>query len=126
VHDDKHPPAVLADLVTERGNAGTRRRVAGVTVYLDAPILAGGIELVGATGTGSVFEWDTQIAHEALPRMDAALIAQAADMPASAAERELPGPPKRAEAPKVTRRVCKRDPASITGVIHRSRTAGAS
>ena len=33
-HDEKHPLAALADLVTERGNPGNRRGIAGVTVYL--------------------------------------------------------------------------------------------
>ncbi|MGH3172318.1 MAG: dynamin family protein, partial [Streptosporangiaceae bacterium] len=33
-HDEKHPLAALADLVTERGNPGNRRGIADVTVYL--------------------------------------------------------------------------------------------
>ena len=56
-HEEKHPLAALAELVTERGNPGNRRRIAGVTVYLAAPVLAGGVELVDTPGTGSVFEW---------------------------------------------------------------------
>jgi len=32
-HDEKHPLAALAGLVTERGNPGNRRGIAGVTVY---------------------------------------------------------------------------------------------
>jgi len=38
--------------------------IAGVTVYVDAPVLAGGVELVDTPGTGSVFEWDTEAAHQ--------------------------------------------------------------
>ena len=145
-HDEKHPLTVLAGLVTERGNPGDRRRIAGVTVYLAAPILAGGVALAGTTGTGSVFEWDTQTAHEALPTVDAEVFVQAAGPPVSAAERDLPGrvagrsvttftvpnkaghldPPGLAGALEFTGRVCQRDAASITRVIHRSRSAGAS
>jgi GTP-binding protein EngB required for normal cell division len=90
-HDEKHPLTMLPDLVTERGNPGNRRRIAGVTVYVAAPVLAGGVELVDTPGTGSVFEWDTRAAHEALRSMDAAVFVLAADPPVSASERDLLG-----------------------------------
>jgi GTP-binding protein EngB required for normal cell division len=88
-HEEKQPLTALPDLVTERGNPGNRRRVAAVTVYLDAPVLAGGVELVDTPGTGSVFAWDTAAAHEALETMDAAVFVLTADPPVSAAERDL-------------------------------------
>ncbi|HEY7261629.1 MAG TPA: dynamin family protein [Trebonia sp.] len=87
--EEKQPISALPELVTERGNPGNRRHVAGVTVYLDAPLLAGGVELVDTPGTGSVFAWDTAAAHEALRTMDAAVFVLAADPPVSAAERDL-------------------------------------
>ena len=90
-HDEKHSLAALPDLVTERGNPGNRRRIAGVTVYVAAPVLEGGVELVDTPGTGSVFEWDTQTAHEALRSMDAAVFVLTADPPVSASERGLLG-----------------------------------
>jgi GTP-binding protein EngB required for normal cell division len=88
-HDEKYPLAALPDLVTERGNPGNRRRVGGVTVYLTAMVLAGGVELVDTPGTGSVFEWDTRTAHQALESMDAAVFVLTADPPVSASERDL-------------------------------------
>jgi len=88
-HEEKQPLTALPDLVTERGNPGNRRHVAAVTVYLDAPVLAGGVELVDTPGTGSVFAWDTAAAHEALETMDAAVFVLTADSPVSAAERDL-------------------------------------
>jgi len=88
-HEEKHPLAALPDLVTERGNPGNRRRIDGVTVYLAAPVLEGGVELVDTPGTGSVFEWDTHAAHEALESMDAAVFVLTADPPVSASERDL-------------------------------------
>lgn len=88
-HEEKHTLAALPDLVTERGNPGNRRRIADVTVYLDAPLLAGGVELVDTPGTGSVFDWDTRAAHDALETMDAAVFVLTADPPVSAAERDL-------------------------------------
>jgi len=90
-HDEKHALDALADLVTERGNQGNRRGIAGVTVYLTAPVLAGGAELVDTPGTGSVFEWGTETAHEALRSMDAAVFVLTADPPVSASERDLLG-----------------------------------
>ncbi|HEY6296691.1 MAG TPA: dynamin family protein [Streptosporangiaceae bacterium] len=90
-HQEKHPLTALTDLVTERGNPRNRRRIAGVTVYLSVPVLAGGVELVDTPGTGSVFEWDTAAAHEALRSMDAAVFVLSADPPVSASERDLLG-----------------------------------
>ena len=88
-HEEKQPLSALPDLVTERGNPGNRRHIAAVTVYVDAPLLADGVELVDTPGTGSVFAWDTAAAHEALEAMDAAVFVLAADPPVSAAERDL-------------------------------------
>ena len=88
-HEEKHPLAALDDLVTERGNPRNRRGIAAVTAFVDAPALAGGVELVDTPGTGSVFAWDTDAAHRALETMDAAVFVLAADPPVSASEREL-------------------------------------
>jgi len=88
-HEEKHPLTALAAFVTEPGNPRNRRGVAGVTVYLDEPLLAAGVELVDTPGTGSVFEWDTETAHEALQSMDAAVFVLTADPPVSASERDL-------------------------------------
>jgi GTP-binding protein EngB required for normal cell division len=88
-HEEKHPLTALADFVTEKRNPRNERMVAGVTVYLDAPVLSGGVELVDTPGTGSVFGWDTEAAHEALRTMDAAVFVLTADPPVSASERDL-------------------------------------
>jgi hypothetical protein len=88
-HEEKQPISALPELVTERGNPGNHRRIAAVTVYLDAPLLAEGVELVDTPGTGSIFAWDTAAAHQALESMDAAVFVLTADPPVSAAERDL-------------------------------------
>ena len=88
-HEEKHPLAALDDLVTERGNPRNRRGIAAVTAFVDAPVLAGGVELVDTPGTGSVFVWGTDAAHQALETMDAAVFVLTADPPVSASEREL-------------------------------------
>ncbi len=88
-HAERYPHAALDDLVTERGNPANRRGIASVTVYVDAPALTDGVELVDTPGTGSVFAWDTEAAHEALESMDAAVFVLTADPPVSAGERDL-------------------------------------
>jgi small GTP-binding protein len=91
-HDGSTAAIALADLsdfVTERGNPGNRRGVAGVTVRLDAPILARGVELVDTPGTGSVYEHNTDAADTVLPTMDAAVFVLTADPPVSSTERDL-------------------------------------
>jgi len=88
-HEDKQPLAALGDLVTERGNPHNRRGIAAVTAFVDAPLLAGGVELVDTPGTGSVFTWDTEAAHQALETADAAVFVLTADPPVSASERDL-------------------------------------
>jgi hypothetical protein len=90
-HEEKYPLAALGDLVTERGNPRNRLGIAAVTAFVDAPVLAGGVELVDTPGTGSVFQWDTDAAHQALETMDAAVFVLTADPPVSASERDLLG-----------------------------------
>ena len=86
---DGYPLSALDDLVTERGNPGNHRGLASVTVAVDAPILARGVELVDTPGTGSVYAHNTAEAETALETMDAAVFVLTADPPVSATEREL-------------------------------------
>ncbi len=86
---ERFPLAALADFVTERNNPANCRSVAAVTVRLDAPILARGVELVDTPGTGSVHAHNTAAVDGVLPTMDAAIFVLTADPPASASEREL-------------------------------------
>jgi GTP-binding protein EngB required for normal cell division len=86
---ERYPLSALDDLVTERGNPGNRRKLASVTVMVDAPLLARGVELVDTPGTGSVYAHNTAEAELALETMDAAVFVLTADPPVSASERDL-------------------------------------
>jgi small GTP-binding protein len=86
---ESYPVSALDDLVTERGNPGNRRGLASVTVTVDAPLLAHGVELVDTPGTGSVYTHNTAEAELALETMDAAVFVLTADPPVSASERDL-------------------------------------
>jgi small GTP-binding protein len=86
---DRLPLSALPDFCTERSNPGNCRHVSTITVGLDAPILARGVEIVDTPGTGSVHAHNTAAADAALPSMDAAIFVLTADPPVSASEREL-------------------------------------
>ncbi len=86
---ESHPLSALDDLVTERGNPSNKRGLAAVTVIIDAPLLARGVELVDTPGTGSVYAHNTAEAELALETMDAAVFVLTADPPVSASERDL-------------------------------------
>lgn len=88
-HEERHSLVALDDLVTERGNPGNRRGIDRVIAYVDAPVLADGVELVDTPGTGSVYSRDTEAAYRALETMDAAIFVLTADPPVSASERDL-------------------------------------
>jgi small GTP-binding protein len=86
---ESYPLSALDDLVTERGNPDNKRGLASVTVIVDAPVLARGVELVDTPGTGSVYAHNTAEAELALETMDAAVFVLTADPPVSATERDL-------------------------------------
>ena len=88
-HAQVYPLSALDDLVTERGNPANARNLSSVTVWVDAPLLAMGAELVDTPGTGSVYGHNTQDAQAALRTMDAAVFVLTADPPVSASERDL-------------------------------------
>ena len=55
--------SALPDLVTERGNPGNRRRIAAVTVYLDAPLPADGVELASPANWAAAVPASTSAAE---------------------------------------------------------------
>ncbi|MBO0831727.1 MAG: dynamin family protein, partial [Actinobacteria bacterium] len=85
----RFPLSELPVFGTEQGNPANCRHVSGLTVGLNAPILARGVEIVDTPGTGSVHAHNTAAAEAALPSMDAAIFVLTADPPVSASEREL-------------------------------------
>lgn len=84
-----HPLSALTDLVTESGNPRNRRGLARVTVYLDTPLLEGGIEVIDTPGTGSVHQHNTAAAEATIETIDVAVFVLTADPPVSLAELDL-------------------------------------
>lgn len=81
--------AEIAGFVTEEGNPQNTKRVAHVEVRGRWPLLQTGAVLVDVPGTGSVHEHNTRVANRALLEADGVVVVLAADMPISAAEKDL-------------------------------------
>jgi GTPase SAR1 family protein len=79
----------LAAYVTERGNPRNKKGVAEVEVFFPAPRLKGGLCLVDTPGIGSIFEHNTQVSYEFVPRADAAIFVFSPDAPLSQVELEF-------------------------------------
>jgi len=90
--DGRKLKVTTADLpayITESGNPENRKHVAGVEVFQSSPILQEGLQLIDTPGVGSVYEHNTEVAQEFLPRADAAVFLIASDPPISNSEREF-------------------------------------
>lgn len=79
----------LAEFVTERENAGNRKRVKTATVELPLPFLRRGLEFVDTPGIGSAIEANTMTTLNFLPECAAALFVTSVDSPFSNAELEF-------------------------------------
>lgn len=84
------PLSKLAAFVTEAENPSNMLDVRGVTVFLHSPLLTTyAVDLVDTPGIGSIYAHNTTEAHDALARLDAAVLVLSVDPPISAAERDL-------------------------------------
>ncbi|MGN6244866.1 MAG: dynamin family protein [Motilibacteraceae bacterium] len=84
------PLSGLDELVTERGNPANAKAVSQVHVLLGpGPLDQFDVELVDTPGTGSVFEHNSTVAHDAYRTADVAIVVVSADPPISAAERDV-------------------------------------
>jgi GTP-binding protein EngB required for normal cell division len=79
----------LTDYVTEAGNPRNVKGVAYVEVFHPSPYLEGGVTLIDTPGVASVYEHNTQVTYEFLPRMDAAIFITSPEPPLTSAEIEF-------------------------------------
>jgi GTP-binding protein EngB required for normal cell division len=84
-------PTALFGFVTEAANPGNKHKVARVELRWPSPLLASGLTLVDTPGLGSVHAHNTETAEAAHDDADGAIVVLSADVPLSAAERELLG-----------------------------------
>jgi tRNA U34 5-carboxymethylaminomethyl modifying GTPase MnmE/TrmE len=82
----KVSPAELAEYVTEKGNPGNEKDVAEVLLRYPSEYLHDGVRLIDTPGVGSVYQHNTEVAYEYLPRSDATVFLISVDQPLSRAE----------------------------------------
>src|SRR4030065_938369 len=79
-------PASLPQYVTEKGNPRNEKDVQEVIITYPSSYLKDGVRLIDTPGVGSVYEHNTDVAYQYLPRSDAALFLLSVDQPVSKAE----------------------------------------
>lgn len=79
-------PASLTQYVTEKGNPKNEKDVKEVIITYPSSYLKDGVRLIDTPGVGSVYEHNTDVAYQYLPKSDAALFLLSVDQPVSKAE----------------------------------------
>ncbi len=72
--------------VTEKGNPKNEKDVKEVVITYPSSYLKDGVRLIDTPGVGSVYEHNTDVAYQYLPKSDAALFLLSVDQPVSKAE----------------------------------------
>ncbi|RME64568.1 MAG: dynamin [Nitrospirae bacterium] len=84
--EDEVPLQALWEYVTEKGNPKNEKDVAEVVLRYPSGYLKDGLRLIDTPGVGSVYQHNTDVAYEYLPRADAAVFLLSVDQPLSKAE----------------------------------------
>jgi GTPase SAR1 family protein len=79
-------PESLSEYVTEKGNPKNIKDVSEVIVTFPSPYLKDGVRLIDTPGVGSIYQHNTDVAYQYLPKSDAALFLLSVDQPMSKAE----------------------------------------
>jgi GTP-binding protein EngB required for normal cell division len=79
-------PESLVEYVTEKGNPRNVKDVREVILTYPSPYLKDGVRLIDTPGVGSIYQHNTDVAYQYLPKSDAALFLLSVDQPMSKAE----------------------------------------
>ncbi len=79
-------PESLMEYVTEKGNPKNIKDVSEVIITYPSPYLRDGVRLIDTPGVGSVYQHNTDVAYQYLPKSDAAMFLLSVDQPMSKAE----------------------------------------
>ncbi len=82
-------PESLFEYVTEKANPKNEKDVAQVIVTYPSDYLKDGVRIIDTPGVGSVYQHNTDVAYQYLPKSDAALFLLSVDQPLSQAELEF-------------------------------------
>jgi GTP-binding protein EngB required for normal cell division len=76
----------LSEYVTEKGNPKNAKDVREVVLTYPSSYLKDGVRLIDTPGVGSIYQHNTDVAYQYLPKSDAALFLLSVDQPMSKAE----------------------------------------
>lgn len=79
-------PESLPEYVTEKGNPKNIKDVSEVIITYPSPYLKNGVRLIDTPGVGSIYQHNTDVAYQYLPKSDAAMFLLSVDQPMSKAE----------------------------------------
>ncbi len=79
-------PESLFEYVTEKANPKHEKDVSRVVVTYPSDYLKDGVRIIDTPGVGSVYQHNTDVAYQYLPKSDAALFLLSVDQPLSQAE----------------------------------------
>jgi GTPase SAR1 family protein len=79
-------PENLPQYVTEKGNPKNEKDVLEVVITYPSSYLKDGVRLIDTPGVGSVYQHNTDVAYQYLPKSDAALFLLSVDQPVGQAE----------------------------------------
>jgi ribosome biogenesis GTPase A len=79
-------PESLVEYVTEKGNPKNVKDVREVVLTYPSRYLKDGVRLIDTPGVGSIYQHNTDVAYQYLPKSDAALFLLSVDQPMSKAE----------------------------------------
>jgi GTPase SAR1 family protein len=82
-------PNELADFVAEQKNPGNVKQVRYVEIAHPSPILRDGLVLVDTPGIGSLFQHNTELTKQFIPKVDAAVLIVSTDPPITQTEYEF-------------------------------------
>jgi GTPase Era involved in 16S rRNA processing len=79
-------PETLSQYVTEKGNPRNEKNVQEVMITYPSTYLKDGVRLIDTPGVGSIYQHNTDVAYQYLPKSDAALFLLSVDQPVGQAE----------------------------------------
>jgi GTPase SAR1 family protein len=79
-------PENLPEYVTEKGNPKNQKDVQEVVITYPSSYLKDGVRLIDTPGVGSIYQHNTDVAYQYLPKSDAALFLLSVDQPVGQAE----------------------------------------
>lgn len=79
----------LEEYATERGNPGNEKKVKEIIIEHSSEFLKKGISLIDTPGIGSVYQHNTDVTYEFLPKLDAAIFLFTIDSPVAKNEYEF-------------------------------------